>query len=83
MENPSSCHSASFKYSLAGDNPGQLTLKLQTEDGENDVRVLWATSTVTDGWTAVEVPFRYWDRFKVQFLHISAIFMLLYDINHY
>lgn len=65
VENPNSCHSVSFKYSLDGDNPGQLSLQLRTQDGETVVRELWSTSQVTNGWVAVEDKFRYWDRFKV------------------
>lgn len=62
--NPTSCHSTTFKYTLAGNNPGSLSLILQSEERVN-VRVLWTTSQTTNGWTSVSLTFRYWGRFFV------------------
>lgn len=67
VENPTSCHSTQFKYSLAGNNPGTLSLVLQS-DGGVDVRPLWSTAQVTTsttGWEQVSLTFRYWGRFRV------------------
>ena len=67
IENPSSCHSVSFKYSIAGNNPGSLRVWIQTTDGDN-IRELWVTDKSTNGWTSVDLSFRYYDRFRVRFM---------------
>lgn len=64
IENPSSCHSVSFKYNLAGNNPGSLRVWIQTTEGDN-IRELWFTDQTTTGWTAVDISFRYFSRFRV------------------
>lgn len=64
IENPSSCHSVSFVYSLSGSNPGRLSLRIQSIAGDN-IRELWFTDTATGGWTPVQISFRYFDKFKV------------------
>ena len=73
--NPSSCHSTSFKYSLAGNNPGSLSLILQDED-RNNVRILWTTSQATGGWQSVSLSFRYWGRFYVSYIPDISIVSL-------
>jgi len=65
IENPSSCHSVNFKYSISGENPGALRLWLQGMDGDN-LKELWSVSDTTLGWTEARVVFRYFDRFKVR-----------------
>lgn len=65
IENPSSCHSVAFKYSIAGENPGSLSLKLQTTSGDV-VQELWFTDTATNGWTTQLINFRYFDTFEVR-----------------
>jgi len=66
VENPTSCHSVSFAYSIAGNNPGSLSLMLRKEDG-SPVRSLWSSSQTTNGWRVINIPFRYWERFRVSF----------------
>ena len=64
IENPTSCHSVTFQYSIAGSNPGSLSLKLTTTAGDS-IKQLWSADTSTNDWVDAEVFFRYYGAYKV------------------
>ncbi|XP_067946545.1 MAM and LDL-receptor class A domain-containing protein 1-like [Watersipora subatra] len=66
IENPNSCHSVRFQYSIAGNTPGSLTLKLMTTS-EDVVKDLWSSDQATNGWTEATVNFRHFAAFKLMF----------------